>query len=61
MSCKRSSMTKFGAAVSSLPKCKYFDEITFFHEKSCNKPSGRNLQLQSTFISPPLSQVYEKF
>ena len=52
---------KSGAAASSLPKCKYFDEMAFLYEKSCNRPSESNLQLQSTFISPPLSPVYAKF
>ena len=54
-------MTKSGAVGYSLPKCKYFDEIAFLHKKSCNRPSESNLQLQSTFISPPPSPVYAKF
>ena len=54
-------MTKSGAAASSLPKCKYFDEMAFLHEKRCNRPNESNLQLQSTFISPPPSPVYAKF
>ena len=56
-----SSITKSGAAASSLPKCKFFDEMAFLHEKSCNRPRESNLQLQSTFISPPPSPVYAKF
>ena len=54
-------MTKSGAAASSLPKCKYFDEMAFLHKKRCNRPNESNLQLQSTFISPPPSPVYAKF
>ena len=54
-------MTKSGAAASSLPKCKFFDEMTFLHEKSCNRPRESNLQLQSTFISPSPSPVCAKF
>ena len=54
-------MTKSGAAASSLPKCKYFDKMAFLHEKSCNRPSESNLQLQSPSISPPPSPVYAKF
>ena len=54
-------MTKSGAAASSLPKCKYFDEMAFLYEKSCNRPSESNLQLQSTFISQPPSPVHAKF
>ena len=50
-------MTKSGAAASSLPKCKYFDKMAFLHEKSCNRPSESNLQLQSPSISPPPSPV----
>ena len=53
-------MTKSGLAVSSLPKCESFDEMAFLHEKGCNRPGERNLQLQSTFISPPPSPVYLK-
>ena len=41
-------MTKAGATASSLPKCKYFDEMAFLHEKSCNRPSESNLQSQKT-------------
>ena len=48
-------MTKSGAAASLLPKCKYFDEMASLYEKSCNRSSESNLQLQSTFISPPPS------
>ena len=51
-------MINSGADASSLPKYKYFDEMTFLHEKSCNRPSKSNLQLQSTFILPPLSPVH---
>ena len=53
-------MIKSGAAASSILKCKYFDEKTFLHEKSCNRPSESNLQSQSTIISPPPSPVYAK-
>ena len=35
--------------------------MAFLYEKSCNRPSESNLQLQSTFISRPLSPVYAKF
>ena len=55
---KCSSMKKSGAAAFSLPKCKYFDKMSFLHDKSCNRPSESNLQLQSTFIAPPPSPVY---
>ena len=54
-------MIKSGVAASSLPKCKYFDELAFLHKKSCNRPSESSLQLHSTFISPPPSPVYAKF
>ena len=54
-------MSKSGAAASSFPKCKYFDEMAFLLEKSCNRPSESNLQLQSTFISQPPSPVHAKF
>ena len=58
--CKRSNVTKSGAAASSLPKCKYFDEMAFLLGKNCNRPSESNLQLQSTSISPPPSPAYAK-
>ena len=54
-------MTKSDAAAISLRKYKYFDEMAFLHKKSCNRSSESNLQLQSTFISPPYSPVYAKF
>ena len=35
--------------------------MAFLHEKSCNRSSESNLQLQSTFIAPPPSPVHAKF
>ena len=67
MPCKRSSMTKFGAVVSSLPKCKYFDEITFLHKKvvtglveeiySCNQLSFHHLFRKFTKNSKKETQL----
>ena len=49
----RSSLSKYGEATSSLPKCKYFDKMAFLHEKvqiglvkaiySCNQISFHHL------------------
>ena len=36
-------MTRSGAAVSSLPKCKYFEQMRFLHEKTANRPTESNI------------------
>ena len=40
---KRRKLTRSGAAVSSLPKCKYFDVMRFLYDRVSNKPSESNL------------------
>lgn len=40
---KRKSMTRSGAAAESLPKCKYFEQMRFLHERTSNKPSCSNV------------------
>ena len=40
---KRQRMTRSGAAASSLPKCKYFEQMKFLYEKTANKPTDSNL------------------
>ena len=40
---KRRNLTRSGAAVSSLPKCKYFDVMRFLYDRVSNKPSESNL------------------
>ena len=40
---KRNRMTRSGAAAAILPKCQYFDQMAFLHEKSANKPTDSNL------------------
>ena len=40
---RRNQKTRSGATASSLPKCKYFDQMAFLHEKSANKPTESNL------------------
>lgn len=58
---KRKQMTRSGAAASSLPKCKFFDQMTFLHEKSENLPTESNINInppreeQDPFRSPPPS------
>ena len=42
---KRKCLSKSGAAACSLPKCKYFEEMAFLHEKSANKPTESNLSV----------------
>ena len=44
---KRNRMTKSGAAAMTLPKCLYFDQLSFLHEKSANKPTESNLCVES--------------
>ena len=33
-----------GAAGSTLPKCQFFDQMAFLHDKSSNKPTESNVQ-----------------
>lgn len=40
---KRRNMTRSGAAVSALPKCKFFDVMMFLHDRVSNKPAESNL------------------
>ena len=40
---KRNRLTKSGAAAVTLPKCQYFDQMAFLHEKSANQPTDSNL------------------
>lgn len=40
---KRQRMTKSGAAASSLPRCKYFEQMKFLHEKTSNQATESNL------------------
>ena len=46
-------MTKSGAAASSLPKCKYFDQMQFLHEKTANQPTISNVTYQVQQAIPP--------
>ena len=36
-------MSKSGAAPSSLPKCKYFEQMRFLHDKTANRPTDSNI------------------
>ncbi len=40
---KMSEMQKSGAQASSLPKCNYFDQMSFLHDKTMNRPSESNV------------------
>jgi len=44
---KRKRLTKSGAAALTLPKCQYFDQMAFLHEKSVNKQTESNLSFQA--------------
>ena len=50
---KRNELTKSGAAASKLPKCKFFEQMAFLHEKTGNQPtqSNVNYNLESPEIS----------
>jgi len=41
---KRRRLTRSDAAGSTLPKCQFFDQMAFLHEKSSNKPTECNVQ-----------------
>lgn len=38
-------MTRSRAAAASFPRCKYFEQMAFLHEKSANKSTESNLQI----------------
>ena len=40
---KRTRLTRSGAAATLLPKCQFFDQMAFLHEKSINRPSVSNV------------------
>ena len=40
---KRNKLTRSGAAASSLPKCKFFDQMQFLHERTANKLTKSNI------------------
>ena len=52
---KRNRMTRSGAAAVNLPKCQYFDQMAFLHEKSVNKVTETNLSQPSTFSAEVLT------
>ena len=50
------SKSRSGAAASSLPKCRFFDQMAFLHEKSANKSTESNVTVNiptSEVISAP--------
>ena len=42
---KRARLTRSGAATDSLPKCKYFDQLLFIHDKVKNRETESNVNL----------------
>ena len=58
---KRSHMTRSGVAAVNLPKCQYFDEMAFLHEKSANKVTETNLCQPSTFSTEALTEENQCF
>ena len=57
---KRNRISRSGAASCDLPKCQFFDQMAFLHEKSANKPSESNLSdslgnsfFEDSVLSPP--------
>ena len=52
---KRTKMTRSGAAASSLPKCRYFEQMAFLYGSVGNRPTESNL---SSLLSPtPVSTI----
>nr|XP_047122390.1 uncharacterized protein LOC124805892 [Hydra vulgaris] len=45
---KRNKMTKSGAGASALPKCKYYEEMLFLHDKNNNISTQSNFELEET-------------
>ena len=57
---KRDSMSKSGAAVHTLPKCKYFNQLQFLQQKETNQETESNFNnstnnLPETDFSVPAS------
>ena len=48
---KRTKMTRSGAAASSLPKCRYFEQMAFLYGSVGISPTGSNL---SSLLSSPV-------
>ena len=46
----RSKLTESDAPASSLPICNYFEVMRFFHDKTANKPTERNLFFLMTHL-----------
>ena len=64
---KRKQMTRSGAAASSLPKCKYYEQMEFLHEKTANMVTESNIILvegdpieEGIFDGPSTSQKLAK-
>ena len=53
---KRNCMTGSGAAAVNPPKCQYFHQMAFLHEKSVNKVTETNLSQPSTFYTEILTE-----
>ena len=49
-------MPRSCAAAVNLPKCQYFDQMVFLHEKSVNKVTEANLSQPSTFSAEVLTE-----
>ena len=48
---KRRNMTRFGAAASFCPKCKFFDVMRFLYDRVSNKPSESSLPSTCTRVN----------
>ena len=44
-------MSRSGAASKTLPKCRYFEELCFIHNKLLNKDTASNVSLST--LNPP--------
>ena len=53
---KRNRMTRSGVAAVNLPKCQYFDQMAFLHEKSVNKVTETKLSQTSPFSTEVLTE-----
>ena len=49
---RRSKMQKSGAPASSLPKCNYFHQMSFLHDKTRNRPSESNMSITLNDMVP---------
>ncbi|XP_065069816.1 uncharacterized protein LOC135694869 [Rhopilema esculentum] len=55
---KRNKETRSGASHTNLPKCKYFDQLSFMHDKVSSRQTESNVSLEPT--EPTCSELTDR-